>query len=149
MENHNVSMDSSAAVNAPAYRLKTNRGWLKLILLSVITLGIYPIIFYSGISDDVNLVCGRYDGKKTMHYCLLLFVVGPLTLGIGSLVWYHRICNRIGMELARRGLAYRFGAGTFWGWCLLGSLIIVGPVVFTAKLCNAMNLLCADYNVKG
>ena len=34
-------------------------------------------------------------------------------------------------------------------WCLLGSLIIVGPVVFTAKLCNAMNLLCADYNVKG
>ena len=99
MENHNVSTDSSAAVNAPAYRLKTNRGWLKLILLSVITLGIYPIIFYSGISDDVNLVCGRYDGKKTMHYCLLLFVVGPLTLGIGSLVWYHRICNRIGLSL--------------------------------------------------
>ena len=131
------------------YALKTNRGMIKTILLSIITLGIYSIVFYSNISSDINIIASRYDGKKTMHYCLLIFLVAPITLGIGAIVWSHRICARIGNELRRRGVAYSFGAGTLWGWCVLGSLIGIGPFVFLHKLCKAMNLLCADYNARG
>ena len=134
---------------APAIQLKTNRGWLKLILLSLITCGIYAIVFYSKISTDINLIASRYDGKKTMHYCLLMFIVAPITLGIGAIVWCHRISARIGNELARRGIAYSFGAGTFWGWNVLGALIGVGPFIYLHKLCKSMNLLCADYNARG
>ena len=130
-------------------QLKTNRGLLKLILLSIITFGIYPIIFYSSISTDINLIASRYDGKKTMHYCLLFFLVAPVTLGIGAIVWCHRISARIGKELSRRGIAYSFGAGSFWGWNVLGSLIAVGPFIYLYKLCKAMNLLSADYNARG
>ncbi len=142
-------MNEQTVYTAPVGHLKTNRGLLKTILLSLITFGIYPIVMYSGISTDINLVASRYDGKKTMHYCLLLFIVAPLTLGIGSLVWCHRISNRIGNELIRRGIGYSFGAGTFWGWNVLGALIGVGPLVYVHKLCKAMNLLCADYNQNG
>ncbi len=39
-----------------------------------ITFGNYGIVFYSNISTDINIIATRYDGKKTMHYCLLLFV---------------------------------------------------------------------------
>ena len=135
---------------APAIRLKTNRGWLKLILLTIITFGIYPIVFYSKISTDINLIASRYDGKKTLHFCLLLFIISPLTLGIGAIVWSHRLCARIGVELARRGIAYRFGAGDFWGWCILGSMLCcLGPIIFLHKLCKSMNLLCADFNARG
>ncbi|MCI1956271.1 MAG: DUF4234 domain-containing protein [Oscillospiraceae bacterium] len=56
---------------APVGQLQTNRGLLKFVLLSIITLGIYSIVFYSGISNDVNVIASRYDGKKTMHYCLI------------------------------------------------------------------------------
>ena len=131
------------------YALKTNRGMIKTILLSIITLGIYSIVFYSNISSDINIIASRYDGKKTMHYCLLIFLVAPITLGIGAIVWSHRICARMGNELRRRGIAYSFGAGSFWGWNVLGSLIGIGPFVFLHKLCKAINLLCADYNARG
>ena len=134
---------------APAGKLKTNRGLLKCILLSIVTLGIYPIVFWSSISNDVNVVCSRYDGKKTMHYCLLLFIVGPITLGIGYIVWIHRISNRIGAELKRRNIAYSFSAADFWLWNVLGSLIAVGPFVYLHKFAKAMNLMNENYNING
>ena len=142
-------MENQAYNSAPVKQLKTNRGLLKLILLSIIPVGIYPLVVMSVISTDINLIASRYDGKKTMHFCLLAFIFTGLTLGIAPIVWYHRISNRIGNELTRRGIGYSFGAGTFWGWSVLGSLIGIGPLVYTHKLLKAMNLLCADYNVNG
>lgn len=105
------TQNTAAQPVRPVGQLKTNRGLLKFILLSIITLGIYAIVYMSSISTDVNVICSRYDGKKTMHYCLLFFLVGPITAGIADLVWYHRISNRIGGELERRGIDYKLGAG--------------------------------------
>lgn len=135
---------------APALQLKTNRGWFKTILLSIITFGIYPLVLFSAMSTDINTIASRYDGRKTMHYCLLFFVVAPLTLGIGAFFWYHRISARIGNELIRRGLPYSFGAGSFWGWNVLGAFLLgIGPLVYLHKLCKSMNLLCANFNING
>ena len=135
---------------APAMQLPTKRGWFKTILLSLITFGIYPLVMFSKISSEINLVASRYDGKKTMHFCLLFFIVAPITAGIAAIVWYHRISNRIGNELARRGIAYKFGAGSFWGWNVLGSLLFgIGPFIYLHKLCKSMNLLNADFNARG
>ena len=103
----------------------------------------------SAVSTDINTIASRYDGKKTMHFCLVLFIFSWLTCGIVPIVWFHNISGRIGNELRRRGINYSFGAGSFWGWDVLGSLIIVGPFIYAHKLFKAMNLLAADYNVKG
>lgn len=134
---------------SPVGQLKTNRSLLKFVLLSIITLGIYGIVVMSSISSDINTIASRYDGKKTMHYCLVLFIFSGLTLGIVPLVWGHKISDRIGAELLRRGIDYKFGAGTFWGWNILGALIIVGPFIYCHRLLTAMNLLSEDYNVNG
>ena len=142
-------MNEEVTNATPALQLKTNRGLLKFILLSIITFGIYALVFYSKVSSDINLIASRYDGKKTMHYCLLTFIIAPITCGIGAIVWSHRISARIGNELARRGIAYDFGASTYWLWNVLGALIGVGPFVYLHKLCRAMNLLSADFNTKG
>lgn len=135
--------------SAPILQLKTNRGLLKFILLSIITFGIYGIVVMSQIGEDINTIAGKYDGKKTMHYCLVFFLFSWLTLGIVPLVWIHKLSARIGNELNRRGIGNSFGAGTFWGWCILGSLIVIGPFVYYHKLFKSMNLLSADYNVRG
>ena len=76
----------------PLTQLKTDRNMIKVILLSLITFGIYAIVWYSSVSKDINLIASRYDGKKTMHFCLLAFLVAPFTLGIGAIVWNHKLC---------------------------------------------------------
>ena len=134
---------------APVAQLKTNRGLVKLILLSMITFGIYGLVVWCSLSNDINTIASRYDGKKTTHYCLMAFLFSWLTLGIAPIVWNHKISARIGAELKRRGLNYRYGAGSFWGWCVLGSLIGVGPLVYTHKMLKSMNLLSGHYNVNG
>ena len=134
---------------APALKLKTNKGLLKTILLSIITLGIYELVVMSAVSSEINIVASKYDGKKTMHFCLLFFLVAPITLGIGAIVWIHRISNRIGNEIKRRGISYNFSSADFWLWGVLGSFIIVGPFVYMHKLFKAVNLMNADYNVNG
>ncbi len=144
-----MSETTNTAPVAPVGQLKTNRSLLKLILLSLITFGIYGLVVWSAVSSDINTAASRYDGKKTMHYLLLLFIVSPLTLGIGALVWNHRLAKRIGKELTRRGIGYSVGAGTFWGWCVLGSLICVGPLVYTHKILKGMNLIAGHYNING
>ena len=138
------------AVNiAPVGQLKTNKGLLKTILLSLITFGIYAIVVMSSVSNDINIVASRYDGRKTMHYCLLIFLVFPITLGIAGLVWFHKISNRIGNEIKRRGIDYNFGASDYWLWNVLGSLIIVGPFIYYHKLFKAVNVMNKHYNVNG
>lgn len=134
--------------NAPVKQLPTGRAWWKFILLSPITLGIYPLVIMFKLADELNLVAAA-DGQKTMNYVWVM-VLTPFTLGILPLVWFHKLSNRIGAELKRRELACEFSAKTFWGWAILGSLLFgVGPVVYIAKLLNAMNALNADYNEKG
>ncbi len=133
----------------PVGQLDTNRDLVKFIVLSIITCGIYAIVFYSGISTDINVIASRYDGKRTMHFCLLYFVLAPVTCGIAGFVWHHQLSNRIGKELERRGINYQFSASTYWLWNILGAFIIVGPFIYTYKLIKAMNSLANNYNVNG
>lgn len=134
---------------APVGQLKTNRGLLKFIFLSIITLGIYSIFYFSSISNDINIIASRYDGRRTMNFLWLFFIFGFITLGIAYYVWYHNISNRIGSEINRRCIDYEFGASTFWIWSVLGSLIIIGPFVYIHKLSVAMNKLSKHYNING
>lgn len=132
-----------------AIRLNTNRSLIKYILLSLITFGIYGLVVMSSISEDINTIASRYDNKKTMHYCLIVFLFSWLTLGIAVLVWYHRISDRVGDELKRRGINYPISSTTFWGWYILGTLIIIGPFVYYHKLFTGMNYLCESFNQNG
>ena len=130
-------------------KLKTDRKLLPLLLLSIITCGIYNIIYFTSITDDLNLVASKRDGKKTIHYCLMIFLLSPITCGIFQLVWFHKFSNRIGEEAKARGINIEFNATTYWLWGVLGSIIIVGPFIYTNKLLQAMNLICEDYNKQG
>ena len=137
------------ASTAPVGQLNARRSLVKFILLGIITVGIYPIVFYSGISSDINVIARRYDGLKTMHYCLLLFLIGPITLSIAYFVWFHKISRRMGNELQRRNIPYSLSAADFWLWGILGSLIAVGPFIYIHKLATASNKLAEHYNVNG
>jgi hypothetical protein len=121
----------------------------ELTAQSIITLGIYPIVFYSGRSADINIIAARYDGRKTMHYCLLIFLVAPITLGITCFVWFHNISGRIGNELKRRNIPYSFGLSDYWLWGILAAFILVGPFIYIHKLATASDKIAEHYNING
>ena len=103
-------------------QLPVNRHLWKMILFSILTLGIYPIVIWSRLVSEVNIVASRYDGERSMPYFAMVFL-SPLTLGIHSLVWIHKLCRRIGTELQRRQLSYSFGPSDFWIWSFLMNLL--------------------------
>ena len=86
---------------------------------------------------------------RTKRGLLKFVLLGLITFGIGWLVWNHRLSARIGTEQAARHLPVTVTAATYWLWSVLGTLIIVGPLVYTYKILHAMNDLSADYNMRG
>lgn len=133
---------------APALQLPTKRGFLKCFFLGLITLNIYNFVVSVKISEEINITASRYDGQRTMHY-MFVILLGALTLGIYPIVWQHNLCNRLGREVARRGYNYNFSAATMWLWGVLGSLIIIGPIVYIHKLMKTVNLINTSYNYYG
>lgn len=125
--------------------MDTHRGLRKVFRLNLLTLGLYSIVFYFGISTDTLMMAGRYGGKKTMQYCRLFFRMGTLPLGIGYFVRFRRLSARIGAELGRRGISHAFGARTFWPRNVFGALILIGPFLYTHTLTNASNALAEHY----
>jgi len=144
-----VPVSDARAARRPVIQLPTERGLLKMIFLGLITFGIYGFVIWDKIVTELNIVASRYDGKRTRPYLTAYTMLGPITLFIYPLVWIHGFCNRIGDELNRRAIDYKFSASTFWLWNVLGSLIFVGPFIFTHKLMKAMNKLNADFNENG
>jgi len=166
---------------ATVKELRTNRGMIKFFLLTIITLGIYAIVFYSILARDLNTMASPNDGRKTMPYwavflitlgisivtgivaqiayavrgaevnlfVLIAYAISYVAVLIIMLAWFHRMSNRVGDELRRRYIRYSFDAGTYWIWYILGSFIIVGPLIYMFKLCKAMNFLCEDFNTNG
>ena len=110
--------------------------------------GIYGIVIWTKIVGEINIVASRYDGKRTCPYFATMYLT-VLTYGIFAFVWQHKFSERVGAEVKRRGYNYNFGASDFWLWCVLGSLIIVGPFVYCHKLMKSMNMINASYNIYG
>ncbi len=133
---------------APALQLPTKRGLLKCIFLGLITLGIYNLVVLVKMSEEINITASRYDGQRTMHY-FFVTLLAPLTLCIYPIVWQHKLCNRLGREVTRRGYNYNFSASTMWLWGVLGSLIIIGPMIYVHKLMKTSNLINKSYNYYG
>ena len=145
---YQMPVSDARAERRPVAQFPTNRGLLKMIFLSLITFGIYGFVVMDKMVTELNVAASRYDGRRTMPLMSMSLLAGP-TLGIYPLIWIHNLCDRIGSELNRRGIDYKFGASTFWLWNVLGSLILVGPFIYTHKLMKAMNKVNEDFNMNG
>ena len=125
-------------------QLTTNRGLFKYIVFTILTFGIYPLVVFTKVSNEVNLVA--QDGRNSMQYWII-WLLTPITFGIAPLVWFHNISNRIGNELRRRNISSSFSASTFWGWCFFGYLLFgIGPFVYIYKFFDASNKMNEAYN---
>lgn len=128
-------------------KLQTDRSMWKLMILNILTLGLYSILFFIPFSFDLDKVDPQREREKTMNF-LVAYILSIFTFSIVIDVWHYQIANRMEEALAHRGIEYDFSTGDFWKWFFFGSLILVGPFIYFHKLCTAMNLLCQSYNEK-
>ena len=145
---YEMPVSDARAARRPVAQFPTNRGLLKMIFLGLITFGIYNFVVMDKMVTELNVAASRADGRRTMPLLSMSLLAGP-TLGIYPLIWIHNFCDRIGCELNRRGIDYKFSASTFWLWNVLGSLILVGPFIYTHKMMKAMNKINEDFNMNG
>jgi len=134
---------------APPFKLVANYNAFGFIFLSIITLGIYTIIWHNRLSKDINTMVCHHDGKRTWNGAVILIITmitAAFTYGIPWFIWHHMTANRIGTELRRRRIKCTLGAKDFWIWCILGAFVLIGPIVYAYKVCRAMNALIMDYN---
>ena len=122
------------------------RGLVKLILLSLITLGIYDLYWTYKIAQDVNTMCAG-DGKKTAGL-LKLILLSLITFSIYGIVWYFKLGDRLQDNAAKYNISIKESGGTVILWMILGSFIVVGPFVALHIIIKNTNALADEYNKK-
>lgn len=129
----------------PGERLKTDRGLLSYILLTIITCGIYSWYFIYKIAHDINIAC-EGDGEKTsglVTYILLSIV----TCGVYSWIWYYKLGNRLANNAPRYNLSFQENGTSVLLWMLFGSLLCgIGPFIALNILIKNSNAICMGYN---
>lgn len=73
-------------------KLKDNRNWFIVTLLSIITFGIYGLYLMYVQIRDTNIACAS-DGKRTAGL-FKLFFLGIITFGIYFIVWDFKLVSR-------------------------------------------------------
>lgn len=122
-----------------------NRGIIKYIILSFITLGIYAWWYTYKLAQDMNVVC-EGDGENTpglLAYVLLSMV----SLGLYSYWWQYKIGNRLQANAGRYGLTFQESGTTILLWDIFGIVLCgIGPFVAMWIIMKNMNAMARAYN---
>ena len=100
-----------------------------VIGLSIITLGIYSLYYYFAVHEEMKQHSGEGVGG-VLGLVLAIFT--------GGLVTCFLLPNEVGNFYARQGRPRPVTATTGL-WVLLGSLIVIGPLVWLIKTNGALN----------
>lgn len=125
--------------------IKENRRLWKLILLSIVTLGIYNIVFWFQFTRDLNEM--NREEKKIKNYILVIFL-SIITLGIYRWVWFFYVADRIQVTGESMGMRIKPGPGATLFIRLFGTFLLIGPLVSTFMVIRNMNKIAKEYNRK-
>lgn len=130
-------------------RRKEDRSLLILILLSVVTCGIYGIIFYWNMYRDINVVCREKendDSQQSPNY-LIACLLTLITCGIYHYYWLYKQGNRMQRVGKEYGIVIEENGTTYLLWGLIGVLLFgVGPLVAMYFMIKNLNRLCTCFN---
>jgi len=135
------------AQQPPAQALRTDYSLGKLILLSIVTFGIYSLVFQYQLIRDINITAAS-DGKKTTGLFVMI-LLSIITFGIYGIVWQIMFIMRVENENKRRNTGVSFGIMDWVIFSLLLSWTIICPFIFMSKQIKAFNAINASYNMYG
>ena len=127
--------------------IKDDRSFLKLLLLSIITLGIYEFWHLHHWTKDINTLC-KDDGKNN-EGVLLYILFTLLTCGLFPIFWWFKAADRLARAAVRESVSVDISGGKVLGFCILG-MFTWGIFIWYAQylVMRATNDLATDYNSK-
>jgi hypothetical protein len=122
------------------------RSLVGFIILSIITFGLYGLYWIYKLAKDVNLMC-EGDGKNTGGLFKCIFF-GIITLSIYNFVWLYMLGDRLQENAPKYNLAFKEGGGAVLLWYVVGSIIVIGPLIATYIIIKNTNALAREFNKK-
>lgn len=127
----------------------TRRSVILYLLLTPLTIFIYPMVVWAHIRKEVNLMYeGREGYKKSMPF-IGVFFLGIITLGIVPMVWSGRISRKVGAMGTELGIAkpHTSFASYFW-LCWFFAALIVTYIIGMTKFLHTVNAVERALNEK-
>ncbi len=94
---------------------------------------------------DTNTACSNVDHSTTLGL-LPYILITLITSGLFGLIWTILILLRWENFAKTAGEKPKCTLVSFLLWAILGSFIIIGPIVAYAKMIGGLNQVCALYN---
>lgn len=130
-----------------ARALNDRRSTLMVLLLNIVTCGVYWYIALHEIAEDTNITCGG-DREETPGMAVFI-VLSLLTGGLYTAWWYYKIGNRLQRNAPRYGLSFKENGTTLLVWNYAGCLLCcAGPIVAMSIIVKNANALAAAYNAQ-
>lgn len=116
----------------------------KVIILSLLTMGIYLIYTLFQFNKTVNELC-EGDGRKTPNYFIVV-LLGILTLGVYMHYWIYTQANRLHKVAPRYGCKIQEDGAHILMWSTFGQFIGIGPLIGWYRMFKNVNRLIVKYN---
>lgn len=129
-------------------RKKEDRSLWKFLLLSLVTCGIYTVVFMWDFIKDLNAVSSAKDPEswQSPNY-LVVMLLTVITCGVYSFYWLYKIGNTIQRAGEDYGARIDENGTTLLLWTILSSWILGMGVYITYHLMfKNMNTICRRYN---
>lgn len=120
------------------------RSFIAYLLLSIITCGIYGIIYWYQFNEDVNTIC-EGDGRTTSNYIVVL-LLSIITCGIYMWVWYYKEADRLYCIAPKYDTTVSEDGTKVILFMILGLIIAIGPFIGMYILTSNINKLAVEYN---
>ncbi len=125
-------------------RIREDRSLIILVLLSIVTCGIYSYWNIYSIAQDMNTMC---DDDQNTDGLLVYILLSFITCGFYSLYWEYKIGDRIAANAPRFGISVMENGTTILMWRVLGLLLcVIGTYYGEYLLLKNINVLAHAYN---
>ena len=121
-----------------------DRTFLRVAILTVLTLGIYLLYLIEIMAENTNIACSR-DGKRTWGFAPVV-LLGFVTFGIYPIIWHCQQIRRFQTCCKKNGVTCRATVKFYLLWTLLGAPIVVGPMIAWARYLKGYNQVCLIFN---
>ena len=120
----------------------TRRSAILFLILTPLTILIYPIVVLCHVGKEVNRIYEGQEGyKKSMHF-FGAFLLGFITLGIVPIVWLCRVAGKIGRAAKANGIVRPSvsGPAMFFLTIFFGALVVT-LIIGWCKFFHTLNAL--------
>ena len=125
--------------------IKQDRNFLTIILLTIVTCGIYWYYYIYEVARDTNQLC-QGDGEETAGLAMFL-LLGIVTCGIYTYYWYYKLGDRLHNNAPRYNLNFSETGSTILLYLLINLISGgIGTLLATYFINRNLNEMSAAYN---